>query len=239
MKFGAAVPILNEWRFAPAVLGQLLKVCDRVVVLRGRKSLSGAPAELLPVPLLDSRVELVTGSWSSEHATRNAGMELLSDCDYVFVVDSDEILSERSLRLLMLGCEKGHRSLSCQFYTYWKTPEYRIHPPESIAAPVVVRRDVRFERLRLFSGEHTWMSGPVVHHFSYVRTDDEVREKLRLFGHAAEVVPDWFERVWKRWDDNHELENLHPTHPEAYRRAMRVEDRELLDILRRYGIQWD
>lgn len=238
MRFGAAIPVMNEWRFLPAVLGQLLKVCDRVVLLRGRRSLSGAPATLSPAPPLDRRVELVTGSWSSEHATRNAGMEFLSDCDYVFVVDSDEIVPDRSLRQLMLGCEKGFRSLTCQFYTYWKTPEWRIDPPEDIAAPVVIRQDVRFERLRMFSGEHARMTGPCVHHLSYVRTDDEMREKLRLFGHAAEVVSGWYDRVWRGWDEDKAMEDLHPTHPPAFRRAVRVDGKnEVAEILAAYGVR--
>jgi len=238
VKFGAAIPVMNEWRFLPAVAGQLLKVADRCVVLRGERSLSGAEAPTLtPVPELDPRIEVVSGAWQSEHETRNAGMEILSDCDYVFTLDSDEICSERSLRLLADRCSGGDRAVFGKFQTYWKTPHYRIDPPESIIAPLVVRRDVRFERLRMFSGEHVLVNLPLVYHLSYVRTDEEMQEKLRLFGHASEVVPDWFASVWKRWDGNQGLEDLHPTHPPAFKRAVKVRDTELLYILSSYGVK--
>lgn len=238
MKFGAAIPIANEWHFLPAVAGQLLRVCDRVVVLRSQHSLSGAPMKLSPVPaLLDHRIEIVDGDWAAEHETRNAGMQILKDCNYVFTVDTDEIMSDNALRVLTEKCRNDKpRALLGGCHTYWKTIEWRIDPPEKIIAPIVVRNDVRFSRLRMFLGEYTEVNTYVFHHLSYVRSDDEVREKMRLFGHASEVVPGWYDRVWKAWDQNHALENLHPTHPEAFKRAVPVTDSALRNILIAHGV---
>jgi hypothetical protein len=235
MRFGAAVLCANEWRFAPAVLGQLLKVCENVVVLRGQRSLSGAPLVLGDIPPLDPRVLVVTDTWKDEADTRNAGMQILKDCDYVFTVDSDEILSDRALEFITSTCEMTRpRALLGGCHTYWKTPDWRIDPPEKLVAPLVVRKDVRFERLRMFSGEHTIVNQYLFHHLSYVRTDEEMKEKLRLFGHASEVLLGWYEDVWKAWDDNHTLENLHPTHPSAFKRAV-PSDGSVKTILAAYG----
>jgi len=239
MKFGAIVPVLNEWRFVPAVIGQLLKACDRVMILRGTRSLSGAPVRLTGVPDLDLRVEIVEGAWNSEHETRNAGIEMLTTgpnaCDYVFTVDSDEILSDAALALLKKTCEtQKPRALLGGCHTYWKTTEWRIDPPEKLVAALVVRKDVRFERLRMFNGESTIIQRYVFHHLSLVRTDEEVQDKLRLWGHASEVVPGWYENVWQAWDANNALENLHPTHPEAFKRAVKVTDNGLKKILAEY-----
>lgn len=241
MRFAAAIPCLNEWKYVPAVVGQLLKVCDRVMILRGTRSLSGASVSVSNIPDLDLRVEVVEGSWANEHETRNAGMELLttgpSACDYVFTVDSDEILSDKALALLESTCaEKQPRAILGGCHTYWKTCDWRIDPPEKLVAPLVVRKDVRFERLRMFSGENLVVNQYVFHHLSYVRSDEEVREKLRLFGHASEVVPGWYDRVWKAWDKNNALENLHPTHPDAFKRAVPVTDGGLKKILAEYGL---
>jgi len=236
MKFGAIVPVLNEWTFMSAVLGQLFKVCDRVIVLRGTKSLSGASVRLTTVPELDLRTEIVEGAWTSEHETRNVGLDILEagGMDYVFTVDSDEILSVAALDLIKRGCEYGHRALSCYMATYWKTVDYVIDPPERIGATIAVRKDVRFVNKRLIEGEQSLVNRQLVHHLSYVRTDEEVQEKLRLFGHASEVVPGWYDRVWKAWDANNALENLHPTHPEAFKRAVKVTDDGLKKILAEY-----
>ena len=45
-----------------------------------------------------------------------------------------------------------------------------------------------------------------IHHMSYARTDEQIRRKITTFSHAHQVVPGWFENVWKRWDDNPALE---------------------------------
>lgn len=237
MRFGAIIPVLNEWRFMPVVAGQLLKVCDRVVIVRSTLSQSGAPAVLTPVPQLDPKIEILNGTWHSEAETRNAGLDFLSDCDYIFTTDSDEILSTPALNLLKtVCCTKGFRAITSRFYTYWKTPGFRIDPPEMGMPPLVVRKDARFSYLRIIHGEVTLINKFLMHHLSYVRTDDEVKEKLRLFGHAHEIVPNWYENIWQKWDNDPTIENLHPTHPEAYKRIIPVTDKELQGILAEYHV---
>ncbi|MFD9704683.1 glycosyltransferase [Lentzea sp. NPDC059081] len=236
MKLGAAIPVLNEWRFLPAVAGQLLQVADRVLVLRGTRSLSGAPAELTPVPPLDPRIEVVEAAWASEQETRNAGLDALADCDWVFCLDTDEILLDPDLHALVRLCEQDeHQAISARLRTYWKTIEHRVDPPEDLTAPVVVRRGARFLDRRFVDAEphftDIWLR-----HLSYVRTDAEVRDKLRLFGHAHEIVPNWYEDVWLGWDADHDLRDLHPTRPPVYRRVVHEPDAELRRVLERHGV---
>jgi tetratricopeptide (TPR) repeat protein len=237
-RIGAAIPVLNEWRFMPAVVGQLLQVCDRVVVLRGLRALSGAPVEIGPMPKLDPRVEVVEGAWAGEGETRNAGMERLGDCDYTWMVDSDEILLDRDVLLLRDLCDtQDLPAIGVKLLTYWKTPEYRIDPPERLIAQIVARKGIRVQGLRSVQAPVT-VANLWCRHLSYVRTDEEVKEKLRLFSHATEILPEWYENVWKAWDLNPALENLHPTHPAAYRRAVFDPDPELNAVLARWGCAW-
>lgn len=234
MKLGAAIPVLNEWRFMRAVTGQLLRIVDRCVVLRGRRSFSGAPVELTEPSGLDSRVEVMEGTWSSEEETRAAGMRTLADCDYVIGIDSDEILLDAALDRLVALCRSGlHPVIGVRCLTYWKSPDYRIDPPETGVIRMVLRRDVRTHGLRGVDGS-VFVSDVVCHHLSYVRTDEELREKVRLFSHAHEIRPGWYEDVWRAWDRNTRLENLHPTDPPAYRRAVHEPNRELTALLARW-----
>lgn len=227
MKLGAIIPVLNEWKWVPAIARQLFKICDRVLIMRGMRSLSGAtPPELSPVPynVLPRNTEVFSGAWQSEHETRNSGMALLSDCGYVLHVDSDELIPDDGLESIKRGIATGAHGVVCRMHTYWKSIEYRIDPPEPLVALVAARKDVRFSQLRqpdVPKGGIALVDRRIMHHLSYVRTDEEMREKLRTFGHAKEVIPGWYERVWKAWDENHDLENLHPTHPGAYQRAVR------------------
>ena len=239
VRLGAAIPVLNEWRFLPAVVGQLLKIVDRCIILRGRRSFSGAAAKLAAMPVLDPRVEVIEGEWGSEHETRNHGIEVLSDCDYILTVDSDEIFTDPDLKRLRDLCTSSESpAIAARLWTYWKSPDYRIEPPEPLAACVAVRPNVRFTKLRQVDCTPYVADDLYCRHLSYVRTDEELREKLRLFGHHAEILPNWYDEVWKRWNEDPTLENLHPTHPAAYHRAVFDPDRELNQVLADHGCEY-
>lgn len=246
MIFGTAVPVANEWRLLPAVLHQLRRHVDHIVLLRNRRAFSGKAMDLFQIPpdiLSGPRIELIEDEWPSEHATRNAGAEHLRaerKCDYVFHVDSDEILLDRDLdHLKRLCADRAPDAIASRMLTYWKTPEWRIDPPEELAAVVVARSAVPFVHLRrVADGVASISKSALMRHLSYVRTDEEMREKLRSFAHAAEVLPRWFERTWKAWDADHDLENLHPVAPFAFRKAVFDPDPELNRILAAAGVRW-
>lgn len=235
IRIGAAIPVLNEWRFLPAVAGQLLAVVDRVVLLRGLISLSGAPIAYQLIPELDPRIEILEGEWRGEAATRNAGIEYLEDCEYVIGIDTDEVFTEQGLREIAHVCRSERPEIvSVPLHTYWKTPQHRIAPPEPGMIPLVLRSDLRYDGLRGARGRVRRVEVGC-HHLSYVRTDQELLDKLATWGHARDVIPGWYENVWKAWDRNPALRNLHPVHPAAYAQAVETSDRELLEILEKWG----
>jgi hypothetical protein len=125
--------------------------------------------------------------------------------------------------------------LSC--LTYWKSSRYRVDPPETITAAVFVRPGTgRFVENRSYQAEHHVALPPataVVHHMSYARSDEQILRKITTFGHARDVVPDWYERVWRKWDSDHSLHNLNPCWPAAYRQIIEQPSEALPPILRR------
>lgn len=243
MRFGAAIPVHNDWRFIPAVTGQLLKVCDRVMILRSTRSFSGHPLELKPLPKLDPRIEIIEKRWESEGDTRNAGTDLLcdptqgGDCDYVFTVDADEIFTTDSLEFLKQTASRGHRAVACYLHTYWKTPQYEIDPPERICATVVIHKDVKFKFMRVIEGGQHILGQKLMHHLSYVRTDEELKEKLKLYAHAHQISDKWYDRVWRGWDLDHAMKNLNPINPNSFGRAIPVKNDDLEVILAQYGVK--
>jgi hypothetical protein len=72
-----------------------------------------------------------------------------------------------------------------------------------------------------------------IHHMSYARSDDQILRKITTFSHAREVVPGWFERIWRGWDADRTLENLNPCWPAAYRRIVDQSYDALPPVLRR------
>lgn len=238
-RFGAIVVVANEFRFLDAVIGQLFKVCDRVALVRSTLTFAepGRPRKLDPLPdALDPRVEVVQGPWAEGEA-RNAGIDFVGrDCDYVFTFDSDEIASVENLERLKHHIARGHRAVACYLETYWKTSQWKIDPPDRIPAAVIVRRDVRFRHMRVLDLEPNIVGERLVHHLSYVRTDEEVTEKLRTYAHAHQIFDTWFEQIWKKWDDDNTLMNLHPINRSSFRRAVRVQSPDLQVILKEHGV---
>jgi hypothetical protein len=142
------------------------------------------------------------------------------------VLDADEIYDPAQLqRAMTVARENPHVDcwrLSC--FTYWKSYRYRVDPPESITAAVFVRPGAgHFVENRTFEAPRC-ISMPIetaaFHHMSYARTDEQILRKITTFGHARDVVPGWYENVWRKWDGDRSLQNLNPCWPGAYQRVV-------------------
>jgi glycosyltransferase involved in cell wall biosynthesis len=239
LKFGAMIPVLNEWRFLQAVIGQMLNHVDKCVIFRNKKTHSGALVEIKPMPKFDSRVEIIEGEWEDEGDARNYAIKYLADCDWVFNIDSDEILLDSDIIKLKEICKTTNKKvIGTKILTYWKTPYYKIAPPEKLIAPMIIKRGVSFigkdarwpqERNEIEVSD-IWM-----HHLSYIRTNEELQEKLKTFCHADQILSNWYENVWLKWDNNKDMHNLHPTYPPAYGIAIKTKNAELIKILETYN----
>jgi glycosyltransferase involved in cell wall biosynthesis len=167
-------------------------------------------------------------------------MAALGDCDYVFHIDSDEVLEEATLFDLCTFAEgKQPRVVLAPMLTYWKDTRHVVEYGDDTEAPlamVLARSDVRFTYLRVTEPGTVTVVNHVLHHLSFVRTDAEVLEKIRLFGHADEIVVDWFQRVWKAWDQNNDLTDLHPYDPTCYHRAVPCPATGVEEVLTEFGV---
>ena len=177
----------------------------------------------LPDP--DNKIRLVRRDWLNQVDARNDGMDLVKSAGYRygFVVDADEVYEPEVLqRMMKHALEKPE--IDCwhmRWFTYWKSVYYRIMPAEAYAPPVFLKANgsARFSEYRNVDATTHELIPPEVgicHHLSYARSDEDILRKIKSFGHAPQVKPDWFKNVWKAWDNNHELRNLHPTNPEQY-----------------------
>lgn len=59
--------------------------------------------------------------------------------------------------------------------------------------------------------------------------DEQIHRKLSMFSHAHQILPGWFERVWKAWDANPTMEDLHPVNPPQFKRAV-LQDPAIIPI---------
>jgi len=193
----------------------------------------------LPDP--DGKIRLVVGEWSNETEQRNANLDAVRDCvDYYMIVDPDEIYTQEGLKRLRgyIAWRPHIGQFRMRFNTYWKiNPVHIIDPPEPLKAYTITRVRPATHFVGLRRSSERWKcaiprSVVVCHHFSYARPAEKVLRKIRSFSHRDDLVPNWYENVWLRWDEDHNLEDLHPMHPPEYKRAIPVEIDSLPEAMR-------
>lgn len=188
----------------------------------------------------ENKIRILVGEWPTETDQRNANLDMVRDSvDYYMIVDPDEIYTRDGLARLKkyISWRPFIGQFRMRFNTYWKIrPFCKIDPPEPLKAYTItrVRPQTRFVGLRR-SSERWKCAIPrnvvVCHHFSYARPAEKVLRKIRSFSHRDDLVPNWYENVWLRWDDNHSLEDLHPMHPAEYKRAIPVDMNTLPEVM--------
>lgn len=195
--------------------------------------------ESLPDPA--GKIQLVRGSWATEAEQRNAGLDLVSEAGhgYCMVIDADEVYHPTDLRRMM-KLAVNHAQIDCwhaSMDTYWKSWRHRIDPREPLKPAVFLKTgSARFTENRNVSECVHGLIGPEVgfcHHLSYARSDEQLLRKIATFSHADEVRSGWYESVWRRWDSDHSMTDLHPTHPAAYKRAVEQPYWALPPVLRK------
>ena len=123
------------------------------------------------------------------------------------------------------------------WYTYWKSAHYRIDPPEPYNPSVLVKLGYGgFAETRNIASANPAVIPPTIamcHHMSYARSDELILKKhIAAPGHSQTMIDGWFENVWRRWDSDPTLTDLHPVNPAHYQRAVRQAPQLIPEILR-------
>lgn len=147
------------------------------------------------------------------HARWVALENMQEDHEYILYLDSDEIVdAEGFAKWLDTNEYKNYACMKLQNYWYWREPIYRAK--NYYEDSVVLAKTGSYNPLYVFSnmGRHgvferaqghkdrmvTGVDGkPFIHHFSWVRTKDEMKRKVRSWGHRNDK---------NNWDDLVEAE---------------------------------
>jgi len=234
-----------EW--LPHSLASIYPAVDAIYILISDRPWNGphlAPDETLQCveafPDPSKKIRLVRGHWSGEVEQRNAGLELLArdGFTYCFIIDSDEIYDTDALiqmfRYALSKPEVG--CWHCWFIVYWKSPRYRIDPPENHHPPVLLKLGAgAFAEYRNCLAHSHELIPPQIgfcHHMSYARSDEQILKKIRSFSHSHQIDPLWFEKKWKGWDQDHAVTDLCPYNPGVFQRTAEVPLEALPRVLR-------
>jgi glycosyltransferase involved in cell wall biosynthesis len=201
----------NEMEWIQRCIRQFRPFVARHVVLVSAKPWFGASGRDDGTAELARRegVEVYVQPWESEAAQRNWGLAHLMDFDYVLIVDADELYSRRGIETMIASIRRLREPYFRirEMRTYWKTTDYICAPLEGWEAPVIAvdPKRIRFYKQRqvediMGSPLPTASTLPAtLHHMSWVKSNEKIREKIGSFSHAEHIRPSWYENVWLQW----------------------------------------
>jgi len=224
LKIAALTIAYREEKRIAKTINCLKGFIDYHLVMISQTSWSGEVKEMDKTEQIATGLgcEVILGHWNNEVEQRNLGLAILKDYDWVIIIDADEYYDPTSVKNLLQFIP----SASLRVYgistmkTYWKTPQYIIDPPESGGRLVLIKPDVKI--IISLCVDESWGFLPddiILHHYSYVRTDEEMKSKVDYFQNIEKFVPNWYENVWLKWTP--EMENLHPVQPESFKKAVK------------------
>jgi len=163
--------------------------------------------------------EVIKGVWPQDDPMLNVGLNVLKGFDYVLFLAPDEFLTKEGHRRLREFVE-GDRNYSAyaisKMNTYFKTDQWRIEPREEYHPIVVIDPNkAQYRDIRSVTCDYGYLPDDItLYHYSWARTDEEVRRKIENFSHAPQMIPNWYKDHWENW--THESKDFHPTHPPQY-----------------------
>lgn len=208
----------TDERFIRLCLNQALQVSDDVIVPVSDHLYDGSPEDVSSINKLASEyptVKFQLYEWTNEHfprywhnMSRIVGTTLADDSsEWVLFLDSDEIVIPQLFNAFLQQDLSHYDSFKFLCHWYFREPIYRAKLPE--ATQVMVRKslirinpyDKWNEREQLFEllptnrklGSVSFENKPMFHHFSWVRTEQQMLKKVSSWGHAHDK--DWISLI--------------------------------------------
>lgn len=179
-------------------------------------------------------IEIIEYKWRTNsprywhNMSRWIGLEKLrGDIDFVLFLDADEIVDKNFLKLLVIE-ELFHNFDAFMFYCYWyfRETKYRAKTWET-AGLLAKKNKLTVENMFLELERHGTCASiqnsvlvngidgkPVIHHYSWVRTKEEMLKKVKCWGHRDDT--DWQKLVEKEFFHDFNGTDFLPGHHYEY-----------------------
>lgn len=220
MKFGSVAIAYREGRFLGPHLQHLPDWIDEKIVLQSIKPWFGKPegrGDGTTEIAQEYADKLVRMNWASEQDQRNTGQILHENKDWVIVLDPDEFLDNFNWQALKDFLEFTEADAVVAGYqrVFWKNKE--VHPHGDYQQLIAVRPHVPFVDKRVVGT--SYVVAPVeLLHFSWARTDKEIKNKINHYAHANDFDADkWYNEVWLNPE---RVTDLHPVNPPVLRKLI-------------------
>jgi hypothetical protein len=192
-----------------------------------------------------NKISIIEGDWLTEEAQRNACVNKANEdgMDYLMIHDADEFYFHDDFEKIknFIFNQPSYDIYTCGWISFWKTFKYITVANLSnkmVGHPQIVinlKKGVKFERKRKPTGSQIInIPNIICYHASYVLTDNELKEKLKTWGHHNDFNIDiWYDNIWLKWTP--EMLNLHPVYPTAWYKAIKYTEK-LPEVLKEFEL---
>jgi glycosyltransferase involved in cell wall biosynthesis len=186
-----------------------------------------------------TNAEVIVQNWKTEEDQRNYSIARMYDYDWIILCDADEFYTkedrEKLIRTLKSSNEICYRSE--KIITYWKK-DYVLRPPDKHLPLIALKpKEVKIFDTRMpikVCGETYLDYQPLIpitlHHFSWSKSDEKIREKIDIFSDFEKVKPYWYENVWLKWTPD--IENVKPYGIEESKAVYSPPPQEIKDLIK-------
>lgn len=241
MKIAAHVIAYDVNRFINPMLRNVAPWVDKIYVAHAPRPWAYIPSSRLtrtnPTKVSDIKteglpcpIEIVPGDWEWEEQARNECLRRAKaeGFDWFITQDADELYTEDSWRQLRHAL-RNDRQTDCfwtTWYHFWKSSDYIAvyrngsFKTNNVGFALRCKDGLEFAGRRMTNTSNYRILDCPCYHYGYALTDEEMQAKVTQWSHARELnAHRWFQRKWLRW--RFETENLDPTTPRNWRRAIR------------------
>jgi hypothetical protein len=214
----------NEYKFLAPCLKELRAFCDQIVVSYGDHLYDGTPEDLALIEMVRQEhpdVQFVRFSYDPQFKSlgtmfwggfqRVAGLQALNpSIEFVLIADVDEIIeSGPFIKLLQ---ESNYRNYNLMgFVSYWYFGTASNQATQLEQGPIMAKRSILKLGWLVTPADRgileaiipdpkikmvTYGEKPIVHHYSWVRTKEEMLRKVKSWGHNQD-------RNWVRLVERH------------------------------------
>jgi hypothetical protein len=208
----------NDYRFIERCLEQASLISNNIVVPISDHLYGGDLEDIRSIENLAAKYPLINFSifeWHSgkhprywHNISRLLGNQMISDeYKWVLFLDADEILDADAFKKFVINDNfESYDTYKLGCYWYFRDPIYQSKSYE--ASPVLIRKhlininpeDMHCEREQMFEYLNVRKqflvlqdNKPLVHHFSWVRTKEEMLRKVHNWGHKNDT--NWIDLV--------------------------------------------
>lgn len=173
---------------------------------------------------------VVEGEWKGETEQRNWALKYLQDYDYVLIVDADELYTEEDKKKILDSLDGEDCYRAKRTMTYWKTTDYTITPPDRHQPCIAINpKTMDFREVRIPNTGWQPVIDVTMHHLSYCKSDEKIKNKVQQFEHYDIIKPNWYEEKWEKWEL--ETEDIHPYNRDNHKAIYKPLPEELKKLI--------